>query len=63
MQRQNIIVLINIPDMTDASTTLIECYGSLKKACKAHGWVWKKLVRKKLPQVKDHWFIQRVPFN
>jgi hypothetical protein len=63
MQRQNIIVLINIPDINDPSTTLTECYGSLKKACMARGWVYNTLVQKKLPQVKDGWLVQRVTFN
>lgn len=63
MQRQNIIVLIMIEDINDPSTTKTECYGNLKKACKLHGWSYSTMSKKHLPQVKDHWLIQRIPFN
>lgn len=66
MQRQNIIVLTQVIDMTDVimyGDSFQECYGNLKKACNAHKWSYSTISKKKLPQVKDGWLIQRVPFN
>jgi len=57
MQRQNITVVIQMCDFRT------ETYGSLKKACVAHEWVYNTIVQKKLPIEKDGWLIQRVPFN
>ena len=57
MQRQNIIVILQMCDFR------LECYGSLRKACNAHDWVYNTLVQKKLPIEKDGWLIKRIPFN
>lgn len=57
MQRQNIIVLIQMCDFRTKS------YGNLKKACGVYGWNYSTMSKKKLPQKKDGWLIQRVPFN
>ncbi len=56
MQRQNIIVIID-------EYGTVECWGNLKKACKAHGWVYNTIVQKKMPIDHDGWEIQRIPFR
>ena len=58
MQRKNIIVVTRLNEANRA-----ECYGNLKKACKAHELVYNTIVQKKLPLIKDGLLIQRVPFN
>ena len=66
MQRQNIIVLtmvVNMPEIIMYGEKFQECYGNLKKACKVHEWSYSTMSKKRLPQIKDGWLIQRVPFN
>lgn len=58
MQRQNIIVVTYLNEANRA-----ECYGNLKKACKAHELVYNTIVQKKLPLIQNGLLIQRVPFN
>lgn len=60
MQRQSIIVVID--KLLNRDFLSAECFGNLKKACKAHGWTYNTMVQKKLPQEKDGYLIQRVPF-
>lgn len=55
MQRQSIIVLINDEQ--------VEAWGSLKEACKMHGWSYSTMVQRKLPAYKDGWQIHRRPFR
>jgi hypothetical protein len=65
MQRQNIIVLINGPH--------VEAWGSLKKACLAHGWItdpddkeYDKIarhLRDKPFAEREGWKIYRCEFN
>ena len=62
MQRQSIIILLKITGPGD-EVTETEAWGNLKKACKNHGWNYSTMSKKKLPQEKDEWLIQRVPFN
>jgi hypothetical protein len=56
MQRKTVIVVVH-------EDKAVECYGNLKKACKAHNLVYNTIVRKKLPIIKNGLLIQRVPFN
>ena len=56
MQRKTVIVVVH-EDKT------VECYGNLKKACKAHKFDYNTIVQKKLPIIKNGLLIQRVPFN
>jgi hypothetical protein len=56
MQRKTVIVVVH-------ENKEAECYGNLKKACKAHGLVYNTIVQKKLPIIKNGLLIQRVPFN
>lgn len=56
MQRNTVIVVVH-------EDKRVECYGSLKKACKAHNLVYNTIVKKKLPIIKNGLLIQRVPFN
>jgi len=55
MQRQSIIVLINGEQ--------VEAWGSVKEACKMHGWSYSTIVQKKLPTEKNGWKIYRCPFR
>ena len=56
MQRKTVIVVVH-------EDKAVECYGNLKKACKAHNFVYNTIVHKKLPIIKNGLLIQRVPFN
>ena len=56
MQRKTVIVVVH-------EDKRVECYGNLKKACKAHNLVYNTIVQKKLPIIKNGLLIQRVPFN
>ncbi len=55
MQRQNTIVLINLP--------YVESWGSLKEACTMHGWSYSTISKKKLPIEHEGWLIYRCPFR
>jgi hypothetical protein len=57
LNRKNVVILIN--EKRD-----IECWGSLKLACKAHPeFVYNTLTKRKLPVIVNGWIINRVPFN
>ena len=56
MQRKTVIVVVH-------KDKKVECYGNLKKACKAHNLVYNTIVQKKLPLIKNGLLIQRVTFN
>lgn len=55
MQRQSIIVLINKDN--------VETWGSLKRACNAHGWKYTTVSQRSLPTIFDGWMVHRSRFN
>lgn len=57
MNQKTVIVI------SGSRTEDTQCFGSLKKACDAHGWVYNTLIQKNLPLTHESWFIQRVKFN
>jgi hypothetical protein len=54
MNRKTVIIII-----TPVKT---ECWGNFKKACKAHGWAYNTLSKRKLPIEYEGYRIERVPF-
>jgi hypothetical protein len=56
MNQKNIIVILHMCDFRT------ECFGSLKKACIAHGWKVNTLHKNKFPFEYQGWKIQRIPF-
>ena len=56
MQRKTVIIVV------DENQNAL-CFGNLKKACNAFGWVYNTLVQKKLPLVIEGKKLQRVEFN
>lgn len=55
MQRQNVTVLIK--------DRQVETWGSLKKACRAHGWKYSTMGQRALPTTFEGWSIFRSKFN
>lgn len=56
MQRKTVIIVV------DENQNAV-CFGNLKKACNAFGWVYNTLVQKKLPLVIEGKKLQRINFN
>ena len=57
IKRKNVVILVN-------EKREMECWGSLKLACKAHPeLVYNTLTKFKLPVFVKGWGISRVPFN
>ena len=57
MQRQNIIVILQMYDFR------MECYGNFKKMCEAKGFPYHSLKMKDLPIEYNGWNINRIPFK
>jgi len=56
MQRKTVIIVVD-----EGQYAL--CFGNLKKACNAYGWVYNTIVQKKLPLIIDGLKVQRVEFK
>ncbi len=57
LKRKNVVILIN-------EQNEMECWGSLKLACKAHPeLVYNTITKMKLPVFTNGWGISRILFN
>lgn len=63
MQRQNIVILQKPLEIDDLFQAHYEPWGSLKKACDAHGWKYNTLAKKKFPFTHDGWAFHKARFN